>query len=160
MICIELDNTKEFMTHLFIKETFDRFLCQQINIDTFVSFRIDGGLLKDFLTDEEQENLAESSLVPWSMLKPRCFGIIKGSRTPLSIFAVFYLSKQEIEKFANENGLTSFLGLISGLCINIKFTNSKLNITTGTSLNTFTMDKSVEQAWDNYVKGFIAKTEV
>ena len=51
MTNITLDNIKEFMSHLFIKDTFDSFLCREISIDTFVPFRIEGTLLTDFLND-------------------------------------------------------------------------------------------------------------
>ena len=53
MISIELDNTKDFMSHLFIKETFDHFLCREFQTNTFVSFTIDGRMFKDFLNDIE-----------------------------------------------------------------------------------------------------------
>lgn len=72
MINIELDNIKNFMSHLFIKDTFDHFLCRELRIDTFVSFKIDGTLQKDFLNDIEKAELSESSYTPWSMLKPYC----------------------------------------------------------------------------------------
>lgn len=156
MTCIELDSTKEFMTHLFMKDTFDRFLCREIHIDTFVPFRIDGTMLKDFLTDEEKEKLSDVSLVPWAMLKPQCFNIIKGSRTPLGMMAVFALTPLAITEFIESNALSSFAGLVNGLYINVKFASGKLTVTTGTSLTTFTMDKSVEHAWDDYVTHFVS----
>lgn len=56
MISIELDNIKDFMSHLFIKDTFDHFLCRELQIDTFVSFKIDAKMLKDFLNDIEKKN--------------------------------------------------------------------------------------------------------
>ena len=60
MISIELDNTKDFMSHLFIKETFDHFLCREFQTNTFVSFTIDGRMFKDFLNDIEKEELKET----------------------------------------------------------------------------------------------------
>ena len=68
MISIELDNIKDFMSHLFIKDTFDHFLCRELQIDTFVSFKIDGKMLKDFLNDIEKEELAESPYAPCQCL--------------------------------------------------------------------------------------------
>lgn len=159
MINIELDNAKDFMSHLFIKETFDHFLCREIELDTFVSFRIDGRLLHDFLNDIEKEELSGSPFVPWSMLKPHCFNIIKGSRTPLCIRAVFAMPPHSIASFIAKNGLNVPPDTISGLYLNIRYENKSLNIVTGTSLNTFTLDKSVENAWDTAVEHFIKKTQ-
>ena len=97
MINIELDNTKTFMSHLFIKDTFDHFLCRELQIDTFVSFKVDGKLQKDFLNDIEKDELSESSYTPWSMLKPYCFNMIKGNRTPLSMKLVFLCKMYQLK---------------------------------------------------------------
>ena len=56
-------------------------------LSVFVSFKIDGKMLKDFLNDIEKEELAESPYAPWSMLKPYCFNMIKGKRT---VFILIY----------------------------------------------------------------------
>ena len=106
MISIELDNIKDFMSHLFIKDTFDHFLCRELQIDTFVSFKIDGKMLKDFLNDIEKEELAESPYAPWSMLKPYCFNMIKGKRTPLSMKLVFSMPPHSIAAFLNKNDIS------------------------------------------------------
>lgn len=155
MINIELDNAKDFMSHLFIKETFDYFLCREIELDTFVSFKIEGKLLHDFLTDIEKEELAESNFVPWSMLKPYCFNIIKGNRTPLAIKLVFAMPRHSIASFVTKNNLSTAPDVISGLYLNIRYENKSLCVVTGTSLNAFTLDKSVENAWDTAVEHFI-----
>lgn len=155
MTNISLDNIKEFMSHLFIKDTFDSFLCREISIDTFVPFRIEGTILTDFLNDIEKEELKDCSYVPWSMLKPYCFNIIKGSRTPLSLKAVFAAPDTSIAGFVNKNGLNISPDMISGLYLNIRYENKSLNIITGTSLAAFTLDRTVEQAWDEAVTHFI-----
>lgn len=155
MINITLDNIKEFMSHLFIKDTFDQFLCKSIDIDTFVPFRIEGSIMTDFLNDIEKEELKGCRYIPWVMLKPYCFNIIKGSRTPLSMKAVFAAPDNSIEGFISRNALNIPPNMVSGLYINIRYEKKNLNIITGTSLSTFTPDKSVEQAWDEAVSRFI-----
>lgn len=159
MISIELDNTKDFMSHLFIKETFDHFLCREFQTNTFVSFTIDGRMFKDFLNDIEKEELKETDYAPWSMLKPHCFNIIKGNRTPLSMRIVFTMPPHSIPGFISGNGLNIRPEEISGLYLNVRYENKQLSIVTGTSLNTFTLDKSIENAWDMAVEHFIKKTQ-
>ena len=155
MTNIELDNAKDFMSHLFIKDTFDHFLCREIEIDTFVSFKIEGKLLHDFLNDIEKEELSDSPFVPWSMLKPYCFNIINGSRTPLSIKLVFAMPTHSITSFIEKNSISISPSDVSGLYLNVRYENKALCVVTGTSLNTFTLDKSVEIAWDTAVEHFI-----
>lgn len=157
MISIELDNTKQFMSQLFIKDTFDNFLCREFQTDTFASFKIDGRMFCDFLNDIEKEELAETDYAPWSMLKPYCFNIIKGNRTPLSMRIVFAMPSHSIPGFISGNGLNIRPEQISGLYLNIRYENKVLSLVTGTSLNTFTLDKSVENAWDTAVEHFIKK---
>lgn len=159
MISIELDNIKDFMSHLFIKDTFDHFLCRELQIDTFVSFKIDGRMLKDFLNDIEKEELAESPYAPWSMLKPYCFNMIKGKRTPLSMKLVFSMPPHSIAAFLNKNNISINPGTVNGLYLNIRYENRQLCVITGTSLSSFTLDKSVENAWDTAVGQFIKKTQ-
>ncbi len=159
MINIELDNIKNFMSHLFIKDTFDHFLCRELRIDTFVSFKIDGTLQKDFLNDIEKAELSESSYTPWSMLKPYCFNMIKGSRTPLSMKLVFSMPRHSIESFIAKNVLNTRSDAVTGLYINIRYENKQLSVITGTSLSSFTLDKSMENAWDTAVEHFIKKTQ-
>lgn len=146
------------MSHLFIKDTFDTFLCKEIVIDTFVSYRIDGSLLYDFLSDAEQEELASTEFAPWSMLKPLCFQLIKGSRTPLGLRAVFALSQTAVLAFVKQEGLAVSPEEISGLYLNIRYENRQLHIVTGASRKTFSLDKSVEQAWDEAAVRFFKKT--
>ncbi len=159
MISIELDSTKDFMSNLFIKDTFDHFLCREFHTDTFVSFTIDGRMFTDFLNDIEKEELAGNDYAPWSMLKPHCFNIIKGNRTPLSMRIVFAMPPHSIPGFISGNGLNIRPEDISGLYLNIRYENKVLSVVTGTSLNTFTLDKSVENAWDTAVEHFIKKTQ-
>ena len=51
-------------------------------------------------------------------------------------------------------GLTTNTGDIFGLYINLTFRDGRLLLTTGTSLRTFSMDRSVDEAWDAYVARF------
>ena len=49
---------------------------------------------------------------------------------------------------------------VRGLYINLKFDGQNLQCVTGTAMNLFTMDKSLEQAWDKMVQKFFAQKEI
>ena len=116
-------------------------------------------MLKDFLNDIEKEELAESPYAPWSMLKPYCFNMIKGKRTPLSMKLVFSMPPHSIAAFLNKNDISINPDTVNGLYLNIRYENRQLCVITGTSLSSFTLDKSVENAWDTAVGQFIKKTQ-
>jgi hypothetical protein len=65
-----------------------------------------------------------------------------------------------LPEFLSSNGLTTDPDEIGGLFLNIQFRNKKLLLTTGTALRTFTLDRSVDTAWDVYVQGFLRKCGV
>ena len=152
MISIEIDNIKSFMSHLLIKDNLDYFLCKEISIQTFSTFNVDGSIVSDFLTEEEKENLKDKKYIPWGMLKPYCFNIIKGTRTPLSMKAVFVLAAEDLKKLIAKSGLNIDASPIEGLYLNIRFEGNKLNLISGSSLNYFTLDKTVDRMWDEEVK--------
>lgn len=160
MKSIEIESVKDFMSHLFIKDTFDHFLCKEISIQTFSTFLIDGSLLKDFLDEAEREELESCQYIPWSRLKPYCFNIIKGSRTPLSMKGIFTLSRKGLTEFVLQNQLRLAPEDIGGLYLNLRYENKTLNLITGTSLNTFTMDKSADHAWDEAVCSLLKRNQL
>ena len=49
---------------------------------------------------------------------------------------------------------------VRGLYINLKYDGQKLQCITGTAMNLFTMDKSLEQAWDVMVQRFFTQKEI
>ena len=155
MTSIEIDNIKNFMSHLFIKESLDYFLCKEITIQTFSTFSINGKIIKDFFTEEEYEEYIDSHYIPWEKLKNYCFNIIKGNKTPLSLKAVFVLPAAMAVKLINDNGLTVKPTDIEGLYLNIRFENNRLSITSGSSLTYFTTDKSIDNIWDNELKNIL-----
>lgn len=85
--------------------------------------------------------------------------MIKGSRTPLSMKLVFSMPRHSIESFIAKNVLNTRSDAVTGLYINIRYENKQLSVITGTSLSSFTLDKSMENAWDTAVEHFIKKTQ-
>lgn len=152
MISLKLTTRKMFMKHLLLTETFDHFLFIEGEITTFNTFTIDGYLHKDFF--EEEPPLSFSF---WKHLREFCFSIIKGKRTPLQFKFVFSLSPENIAKLISQNELNFHPQDVQGLYLNLRFNGTDLQCITGTSLKTFTLDKSLEQAWDKMVQKFFSQ---
>ena len=163
MIALQIQDIKNFMSKLLLSPTFDNFLLVEGKITTFNSFRIDGRLHKDFFTADEAEektlDTREFSL--WKEVKPFCLELIKGKKTPLGFQFTFQLSKDNTIKLLAGSGISSIRSEnISGLLLNIRYDNGALNVITATNLNLFTLDKSLEHAWDDMVKRFLKQQEI
>ncbi len=155
MISLILD-TKRCMAELLLRETFDDFLFMEGEITTCNKFSIDGYIHKDFYGAEDTEMLSEETHSAWKQLRDFCFSIIKGKRTPLNFRLIFSLPKAETARLITEKQLEFQPETVQGLYLNFKYDGSALICTTGTSLNTFTLDKSLEHAFDKWTGEFFS----
>ena len=157
MIALALTDVRECMGKLLLSEAFDPFYFIEGEIVTFSTFTMDGYLKKDFF---DAENAPEREYALWKDMREFCFSIIKGKRTPLSFKFVLGLSDSNIEKLLLQQQLDFKPQDVRGLYINLKYDGQNLQCITGTAMNLFTMDKSLEQAWDKMVQKFFAQKEI
>ena len=157
MIALALTDVKECMGKLLLSETFDPFYFIEGEITTFNTFTLDGYLKKDFY---DADDAPEREYALWKDVREFCFSIIKGKRTPLSFKFILGLSDSNIEKLLLQQELDFKPQDVRGLYINLKFDGQNLQCITGTAMNLFTMDKSLEQAWDKMVQKFFAQKEI
>ncbi|MEF9940907.1 MAG: DUF5721 family protein [Lachnospiraceae bacterium] len=155
MIALELTEVKECMAKLLLSDTFDPFLFIEGTITTFNTFTIDGYLHKEFFEAKPECNYSY-----WSELRGYCLSLIKGKRTPLNFKFVYGYASEQIAILLEKKELLFSLSDVQGLYLNIRYDGSSLQCITGTSMNTFTMDKSLEQEWDTMVKQFFSKKEI
>ena len=153
MNLIEISKIKEFTSQLFAGTAFDTYLLSEVLISTAATFTIDGHVNESFV-GEDGMKMAEyrEGLVLWSKVRPVCYEIIKGHKVPSKFRIVLKLPEHLMEQFLAESGLQGMKEQIGGLFININFQNQELTCTTGTALKTFSLDKSLEDLWDEYAK--------
>ena len=150
MILLSLD-VKKCMSEILLKDTFDTYLLINAEITTYATFSIDGYLQKEYFAEEKLETtMPEYTL--WHSVKGHCLSLIKGKRTPLRFKFVFSLPADKVETLIKTSGLSVTTDDIQGLYLNFQYNGTQLQCTTGSSLHTFSMDKSVEHAWDGIVK--------
>lgn len=154
MIAMTFNEVKECMSKLLLSEMFDPFYFIEGEITTFNTFKIDGYLKKEFF---EKDDTPSRNFALWKEVREFCFSLIKGKRTPLNFQFVLGLSDYNIEKLLSQQGLPFQSGDVAGLYLNIKFDGHALQCTTGTAMNLFTMDKSLEHAWDQMVQRFFSQ---
>lgn len=145
------------MSHLLLKETFDNFMFIEGEIVTYATFTFDGYTQKEFFSLDEDSETPLEEFARWKKLRELCFSIIKGKRTPLNFKFIFSLSAENVAKLIERNELDFQPSNVQGLYLNLRFDGSNLQCVTGTSLKTFTLDKSLEHAWDTMVQKFFAQ---
>ncbi|WP_026510731.1 DUF5721 family protein [Butyrivibrio sp. LC3010] len=155
MIALKIKNTRQFMSVLLASEVFDDFLLESAELHTANTYHIDGRVNKEFfLADDEQ--IPPYDLSEWRSLKPVCYELIKGKRTPLSFKFVMCVSPDEKLKLLQEEYNSS----VSSLVFMLRFKEGEIILTTGVALSGFTLDKSFEKIWDDYMRRFLTGVNI
>ena len=138
-------------------EAFDEFLLAEASIIAGVSYVIDGHLTEEFYTGEELEamRLAGERCMRYGKVRPLCFDMIKGRRTPRSFCFVFLASREQTEDFLKQGQLIFRPEEIGNLSLNLRFYRQELTVTCPVTRNAFTLDKTLEQAWECWICTFL-----
>lgn len=155
-------DTKKCTSALFLQSMFDSFYFIEGTITTFNHYQIDGRLKKDFFRQglENEAQVPDREYALWKEQREFCFSIIKGKRTPLGFHLVLSLSAPNVMRLVEKEQLSFTESDIQGLYLNFKYDGTTLTCTTGTSMNLFTLDKSLEQAWDKMAQRLFTKYEI
>lgn len=156
MKAFQIADVKDFMKKMLLQDTFDPFRVSEVSVTTATTYAIDGILHPEFYSSDEANALPNDgeTYISWKEVKPFCFFIIKGKKTPLNFKIVFLLSRENVRKLLDMNGITIGFEDVSGLYLNCQYEKDTLMCVTGTSLRFFTMDKSLDHAWDDMVAKF------
>ncbi len=141
-------SAKTCMNHLLLKDTFDSYLFIEGDITTYNTFHIDGFLHKEFFDEEPTEKYSH-----WKDVREYCWSIMRGKRTPLNFRIVLSLSPAATAAFLTQEGITGYGPAdITGLYLNFRYDGETLTCVTGISTAKFSLDKTLEQAWDAYAE--------
>lgn len=84
----------------------------------------------------------------------------KREKDPLHFKIIFRLSRNNTKKLLQGSGLSYGIEEIFGLFLNFQYDGASLTCTTGTSLKTFTLDKSLDRAWDELVLKYFKQQQI
>ena len=157
MFSLKILDLKTFMSNLLVHDMFDSFLLSELEIVTSNKFKLSGKLYKGFYSSDEIELLEGREHSFWKEIKAIAFDIIKGNKLPLTMKIILMLPKASVESIVEKSNLNIEPSNINGLFLNFKFENDKLICTTGSSLNIFTLDKSLDNLWDEMTRDFFSK---
>lgn len=155
MIALKIDEVKPFMSKLLTNNIFDDFILKEMEIQTFTNFLVTGQFNESFFSKDELDERGDNCNLFWKDIRNIALSIIRGNKTPLSMKIVFQLPKSKSEELILSLGGKLRTEDVGGLFINIRFEKNELHIITGTAIKTFTMDKTLDQEWDAWVKKFL-----
>ncbi|MGI6108102.1 MAG: DUF5721 family protein [Lachnospiraceae bacterium] len=90
----------------------------------------------------------ENTFVSWKDIRPICFSMIRGKRTPLSFRLVLLCPASEAPEYfgelagAEDSGISSFV-------LVLQYKDGKITATTAVSYSRFALDRGPERQWDS-----------
>ncbi len=160
MRSFEISETKIFMSALLKDSAFDNFAVSEVHLTTSSYWLFDGHRNQAFYEEKELEELKEKDFILWSEVKPQIFNIIKGNRLPLSLKITFRLNTANTANVVRDCGTSIPLEQVGGIFLTVKYDRESLQVVSGTSLKSFSMDRSLDNAWDEYASKFLNKLGV
>lgn len=157
MIALKISDLKDFMNKLLIDTDFDSFCLAEATITTFNTFSIDGTIHKDFFDTDAREQLEQNHMYysPWKEVRPWCYSVIRGKRTPVSFQFIFQVPYKNMRVFFEKLPPHISPEMIQGLYMNVQYKNKELSITSGISLRSFFPDKTPEYIWDTLLEKYL-----
>lgn len=157
MLALQITSMKQFMNELLVGDTFDIFLLEEATLSTAITFQIDGHLNTEFypMAERTPERLPYA-YQPWGEIKGLCFNLIKGKHTPLYFKFVLQLKPDKMLAMLEKAKLSQKEHQIKSLVLTIKYDGTKAILTTGSSYQTFVMDKTADVVWDRQVSKYLA----
>lgn len=162
MTSYKITELKTFMSRLLTSDCFDIFLLEQAVLTTCNTFTIDGHVEKDFFTSEEWEDV---SICPykfscWSQIRPICFSLIKGKKTPVSMKYILRLKPEKMQQLLSSAELFVPDGFLDAFIVTIRYNDNGMSCTTGVSFSNFLPDKAPEHLWDKAFAQFLDKNSI
>ena len=162
MLAIKIKDVKLFMAKLLSTDTFDSFLLEEVQIQTFNTFTIDGHQNKEFYTREELEDpeILAYEYSAWKEMKAICFQLIKGKKVPTYMKIILQKKPEDSYTILEEAEALEFSKVLKAFVLTIKYDSNGLLLTTGTSFSTFVMDKMPDVLWDQAFRKFLTEKEI
>lgn len=160
MLQLQISDLKGFVRKLLMEETFDTFLLVEANVKREISYHVSGRFNPTFFDSDELEELAGAEYCTWANVKPHIYNVIKGNKLPLSFKIVLILSTSNIERIIEKNNLPISPEQVANLALNIYYDGENINITTVASMKTFSMDKTLENLWDQNIMAYFRQKEI
>jgi hypothetical protein len=160
MIGLIADDTKNFMNQLIKTGIFDNFLVLSLDLDTLCRFSVNGAVNSGYMSKEDAQIQSIDEFVAWTYIKPVVATVLRQSLRPTGMKLTLTLSQEATEEILRRHGQSHAGHPIKGFILNILFDGQHVKLTTGVNYNQFTLDKSLEYAFDAMITQFFKKNEL
>ncbi len=159
MLALKIISNKIFMNQLLVADTFDNFLLAEATISAANTYQIDGHINKEFFTEEDITNTPSIAydFSEWKDMKPLCFHLIKGKRTPLFFKFVLHLKPEAVSKLMAAGNSDVSAEQVKALVLTIKYDGTQTILTTASAYHTFLMSKEPDNIWDKALQQFLVR---
>lgn len=162
MNLIKINDIKLTMSMILLKNTFDGFFLEEAEVFTYAKLVLNGRRNKKWYEGEETlDRDFSTELVRWREVKHIFFEYIKGKKTP-DIFKISLKADEKIaEIFLKDSGFYErYIEEKPELHLQLRYEKKELCVVTGIYNNSFTLDKTVENAWDEAVVKWFIKNNI
>ena len=104
--------------------------------------------------------MPSSKYSSWKSIKPFAFSIIKGKKVPELLKITFVLPETVVAKLILEHDLNFDPDCVNGLFLNVRYQDGSVTMTTASSLSTFTLDRSLDEAFEKYILSFLSDADI
>ena len=155
MIAVNLDATaiKDFMGRMLRQDLLDEFEVRGVEIGLNTRVSINGALeaAGEAASGEPQNGKAPAGYITWEALRPLVYSIIKTSAKPKLVKIVFSYKAQDAAAI-HANAAALFLNMV--------YENDTVSFTTATAQKEFALDKSLDDSWGEWVRGFFVRKNI
>lgn len=153
-----VEDIKKYMNELLFDTKYDSFYLYEARVKSSLDYYICGKINHDFFKDDDTDLLENHDItqeyIYWKDIKSSLFDIIKGKRLPISFKFILMFNNENIKKLIEMNNLPIAPENVSALFYNVYYENKTLQVTTGSSVKVFTLDKSLDNLWDDTVSKY------
>lgn len=162
MILCKITDKKDFINKLLAGDCFYSFLLKEAIINGFVPFQIDGRINTSFFSDEDPDaaHFLSGEYAQWEDIRPICFDLIKGKRTPTKFQFILYLKNEAADQVLFKEHMTRDSAFVRHFVLNIRFEQGEMTLTTAVDYSAFTMDKQAEHLWDQALMKFLSGKQI
>jgi len=159
---VESGDVKVFMGSLLMSDKFDFLEIRGVDITTFTHFNISGQKVmpalpetnvenKDSNSDNNIETKIKASYCKWAEIRPLVHSIIKGGGRPSHMKIIFSMEPEQALKL-HDNGAAMYL--------NVTYNGEEVFFTSATAQRGFSLDKSLDHVWEDYLFSFFKLNEI
>ena len=139
-LTVEESEVRGFMNKLLREELFDAFEVRAVEINALTRVDISGELPGE-----------ERKYVGWSQIRPLVFTIIKNHQMPKHMKIIFSCGGETTGSIHSN---------ASALFLNMIYENGTVNFTSATAQKQFSLDKTLDEKWEEYVNFFFRNNNI